>query len=257
MRVAYLDESGTSPKEPVLAVAGILIHGDTQLISVEAHLGSLVEKHIPEDKREGFVFHATEIYHGGGRKSIFRDKEEWPDERRWAILDDLVAVPAKFKLPVCISYVERSKFPVLPEGRTATQLEKEVVRHALALAINEMAIEWWMREHTTDEVAILIAENNNDVRLAAKEAHQYYRHPKALDDLGFHNDKYFPFVKIRDGLHFGEKSESRHLQIADACAWALRRFINGAPDAARFYSPFELGVFGLVPKPLAVRQLQG
>jgi hypothetical protein len=38
------------------------------------------------------------------------DKNEWSDERRWAILDDLVAVPAEFNLPICIVVVERSKF---------------------------------------------------------------------------------------------------------------------------------------------------
>ncbi len=54
MRVVYLDESGISRREPVLVVAAIIAHGDTQVIPVEDHLERLVQKHIPEENREGF-----------------------------------------------------------------------------------------------------------------------------------------------------------------------------------------------------------
>src|ERR1700722_12597625 len=94
VRVTYMDESGLAKREPILVEAGIIVHGDDQVVPVEQYLESLVEKHIPADQRAAFFFHATDIYGGGDKNCIFHDKDEWPDERRWAILDDLVAVPA-------------------------------------------------------------------------------------------------------------------------------------------------------------------
>jgi hypothetical protein len=111
VRVTYMDESGLSRREPVLIEAAIIVHGDEQVVPVEDHLESLVEKHIPQDKRDGFFFHATDIYGGGGKNCIFCNKEEWPDERRWAILDDFVIVPSKFGLPICVSIIEKSISP--------------------------------------------------------------------------------------------------------------------------------------------------
>jgi hypothetical protein len=60
VRITYMDESGSSRRDPIVVEAGVIIHGDDQVIPVEEHLEGLVEKHIPEDKREGFYFHAAE-----------------------------------------------------------------------------------------------------------------------------------------------------------------------------------------------------
>lgn len=38
VRIAYLDESGSSPKQRIVTVAGPIVHGDTQLIAVEEFL---------------------------------------------------------------------------------------------------------------------------------------------------------------------------------------------------------------------------
>ncbi len=48
MRLAYLDEAGTSRKEPALAVAGVIIDGDTQVMEVEKRIDLLRQRHIPE-----------------------------------------------------------------------------------------------------------------------------------------------------------------------------------------------------------------
>ena len=73
-----MDESGLSSREPLLVEAGIIVHGDEQVIPIEEHLERLVEKHIPAHQREGFFFHATDIYGGGDKHSIFHDKQNGP-----------------------------------------------------------------------------------------------------------------------------------------------------------------------------------
>jgi hypothetical protein len=236
VRVTYMDESGLSRREPILVEAGIIVHGDDQVVPVEEYLEALAEKHIPADKREGFYFHATDIYGGGGKDCIFHDKTEWPDERRWAILDDLVAVPAKFELPICIGIIERSKWPP-PSDKPHTQQEVDVAAHAMAIIQCEIGVELWLRTNTKKEITHIVAENNDEGRLAAKGAHILLRNPKEIAKEGFVNHPIFPFKRIRDGLQFTTKAESKLLQVADVCAWAIRRAVNDAPNAFRFYQP--------------------
>ena len=107
MRMVYLDEAGISnPKhEPFVVVAGPIIHADRKWKAVEAHLNGMADKYAEPKDRERFVFHATEIFSGGG----FFPREKWPKEVRWAILDELVQIPAAFNLPIACGWAERSK----------------------------------------------------------------------------------------------------------------------------------------------------
>ena len=75
------------------------LRSDKQLIPVEEHLERLVEKYIPEEDREGFVFHAVDIWNNHG---YFADKRVWPREKCWEILWDLASVPALFVLPIAV-----------------------------------------------------------------------------------------------------------------------------------------------------------
>ena len=59
MRFVFLDEGGISQHEPFVVVAGVIVHGDEQLIPLEKKLDRLIRKHIPEEQQPGFVFHAT------------------------------------------------------------------------------------------------------------------------------------------------------------------------------------------------------
>ncbi len=47
--------------------------------------------------------------------------------------------------------------------------------------------------------------------------------------------KYSPITRIRDTVHFAEKAESPALQIADICAFVIKRYLAGARDGDRFY----------------------
>jgi hypothetical protein len=72
VRLVYVDEAGLSnaAQEPFLVVGGVIVHADGQLLTVEDRLDQLVNEWIPADQQEGFVFHAKELFNGGGR--VFR-----------------------------------------------------------------------------------------------------------------------------------------------------------------------------------------
>ena len=79
MRLIYMDESGISnpEQEPWLVVVAVAIDADKKLTPVERPLDSLVRRFIPQQHQESFVFHAKELFNGGGE--IFkRDDPCWP-----------------------------------------------------------------------------------------------------------------------------------------------------------------------------------
>ena len=107
VRMVYLDEAGISnPKhEPFIVVAGVIIHADYQWKAIEAHIRSLVADFIPQSDQDGFVFHAAGSYFSGGK---YFDRDVWPRCIRWQILDELVAIPRKFDLPISCGVQNRS-----------------------------------------------------------------------------------------------------------------------------------------------------
>lgn len=79
VRTIYVDESGTDAvKNPTAVVVGIIIDADRQWEKVEAYVKSLIDEYIPEDSRDGFPFHAKDMWHGTGK--IF-NRERMPRER--------------------------------------------------------------------------------------------------------------------------------------------------------------------------------
>ncbi len=49
VRFAFIDEAGTSKYDPYAVVAGVVVHGDDELIPLEEHLEGLARKHIPPE----------------------------------------------------------------------------------------------------------------------------------------------------------------------------------------------------------------
>ena len=67
MRYVFLDEAGIAnpAHEPFVVVGGPIVHADKQYKPLERYLYKMVEGFVPPEKRQGFVFHATELFSGG------------------------------------------------------------------------------------------------------------------------------------------------------------------------------------------------
>ena len=248
VRLVYLDETGIAnlDHEPIMVVSAVIINADKQWHAIEAHLRSLTAEVIPEHQREGFVFHAFELFSGVRRFP----KEEWSLERRLEILDALVAIPKKFDLTVCFGQTDRRTAPPLQVHTTekeATRL-REIATHANSFLRCCIQVELLMRATAPDEVAMLIAEDRDTVRKALKFAHSVFSGGKSalLEELmrepQFGNALYkllLPFRRIIDTVHFAQKSESSLLQIADVCAFAIKRHVMKKPHSARLFDPLK------------------
>jgi hypothetical protein len=68
VRFIYTDEAGTSAKEPVTVVIGLVVNPDTQLLPATSEVDKIFAT-VPPQCRKTFEFHATSIW--GNKK--YRD----------------------------------------------------------------------------------------------------------------------------------------------------------------------------------------
>jgi hypothetical protein len=105
VRFVYVDESGISVNHTHLVVAGIVVHGDVQLNPVEGYMRHLIKEYVAEEDRNGFAFHATELFSGSGK--VFSNRDKYPLTRRLEALKEVLSVPGKFKLPVVFGFLQK------------------------------------------------------------------------------------------------------------------------------------------------------
>ena len=231
VRFVFLDEGGISRYEPFVVVAGVIVHGDEQLVPLERELANLVKKHIPKEHQPGFVFHATDIWSGAG---IFRDRDRWTLDRRLLILRDLARIPRKLDIPIVHESYERKQLLVENPNMKLTAHEESIAVHSVAFAACELRIEEYMRACFPSEVAQIVAEDNDQARKMIKQVHAGFRKSGALAIR--YPDNILPLRHIRGSVHFADKDESAPLQIADLCAFIIRGHLSGKhPLNARLY----------------------
>jgi hypothetical protein len=231
VRLLYVDDAGIGKEadEPIAVVAGVAVHADKQLKALEQYLASLVEKHIDHEDRPGFVFHAKEMFHAG--KTLTREK--YDKGRRWAMLDDLVQIPSDFDFPVSFGFLARRLITeALSQEMNASRV---VIAHGIAATHCAVGFERWLEHIDSDEVGLLVSEDNQQARKIIKQSHAAYKNPQLVSMmqpiLGL------PLTRIVDTVHFAQKDECAALQVADACAFAIKRFLMKKPEADRFYRP--------------------
>lgn len=212
MRLVYMDEAGTSEKEPVAVVAGIIVNADQEMRQVEEALAGLSAKYIPPEYRYSVAFHATDIFSGTG----YFSRDRWPLPVRLNILREIAGLVPMFGLSVSIGFC-------MKDGAL-----DNTQKHTLAYMSSILGIEQFMRDFSgTDEIAMVIAEDIPTARRHIKSAHHAFLDkelgPLAMLDTEF--KKYLPIRHVKDTVHFAEKSQSSLLQIADTYAFIVRRYM--------------------------------
>lgn len=238
MRLVYLDEAGISnaSQEPFAVEAGVIIHADKKLIAVEKHIDALVEKYIPPEHQDNFVFHAAELFNGGGK--VFQ-RDKWPLEKRLVIADELARIPRMFRLPIAFGWTERANFPQTFDPASLSQADHALGAHLVAFVTCAMAVEHWMRVEAREEVCLLIVEDNQRARKLMRETQLYYQNPGDLSRFNADARRHFPFEKIKEEPFFQPKRKSSPLQLADFCAYVWKRFLMKRTDELylRFLNP--------------------
>jgi len=89
------------------------------------------------------------------------------------------------------------------------------------------------------EVALMTAENNEDTRKEVKAMQAVLRatSPESFELLALAagiTPSFLPITKIIDGVQFASKDEAPLLQIADACAFIIRYFLEQRQNVKEF-----------------------
>ncbi len=224
VRLTYCDDCGlfNVKQEPYIVVAGFLLDADRQLVSVEEHLERLSFKCFPAGIPANFYFHAKDLYHGSG----FFPRDHWSLDDRMSILLELAETPRLFELPVMSAHVRRDLIPRYEFPPNMTDKEREVRAYVNTFARFCEQVEEFMVRRASNEITTIIAEDRDSVKNRLKAAHNAYRDPQAMRRRD-PSLMYFPFQHIREGLQFSAKSESKVLQIADTCAFVIKRHLIG------------------------------
>ena len=236
VRFVFVDESGSSAKEPVTVVAAIIVHGDHQWKPVANHLAGLVKDHVPLHLQKNFVLHAVDLFSG---KAL---QEAWPPQKSWNLLEKVLQTVPEYMIPVSFGFC-RKLTPVvesiLPPDDLAylnRGLERPGSRvklqHARAMADCLTWADQFIERFCPDEVATVLVEDNPEMRKSIKAMPQLL---EMISSLPIGNPGWIkPLRSIVGTVNYAGKREEPLLQLADACAFILRRRLGGFPHVDRF-----------------------
>ena len=213
-------------------MAGVIIHPDKQWRAINGYLWQLADKYVKGKRPFDFYFHAMELHHG--TKNFHRDT--YSKEIRWEILASLAEIPRLFDLPVVWGYSRRELHE--PGGPRRTPRGETPVAAAAALAFSLAATgaEAWMDVAAgSEEVAQLVMENDEGSRRLIKRVHRMISDPKLRPTMLQSVGEDALVKRLIYPILFEEKTESSSLQLADVCAFLIKRNLMGSAESEQFY----------------------
>jgi len=242
VRYVFIDEAGTSQKEPVSVVAGIIIHADKHCLRADEAVNDVLDL-IPDYIREKCpVFHAKRIW---GDKKL---RENWSLDERKSLLCSMMSIPRELELSLAVGACRRTT--QLPEELLKSRnISLVQAHHGIAFQECVARADSFINKYARyNEVATVISEDVPESKHLLKHLARWllktgYVIPKEdvrlvhadggslLDIDEFRTRK---VSRIRMPIHFVEKHDEPLLQIADACAFAFRRFLSKQDHGSDF-----------------------
>jgi hypothetical protein len=234
VRVLYLDEAGIGnlKNDPILVVAGVLIHADTQWGNIARRLQSILDESTPKGAPVPKFLHAKDIFHGSGEYP----RESWSNVARHGLLDKIAKIPAEFDVPIVWSAIDRREFAKEHPNDPPQDQVRDCYTVATLCCL--MQTELYMRDLPNQgEVASVILEQNHELQRRLPEILEFIRNPD--DGIGLLPQwkSVIPFAKIIDSPSSQPKTGSSILQLADFCSFAIKRFMQKSNGATRYSGP--------------------
>lgn len=228
VRFIYVDEAGISKEDKATVVAAIVVNGDSDFQGVEDMLNEARQR-VPVHLREGFISHATDVWNSHELRN------GWEAAERLRYLQSLIAIPMRLHIPVVISFVRREN-PGDPSGK----IDLSTYHHMWAFAMCMGHADRYIREFgASTDLATIVAEDTPKRKKRINDACNYLkRQPMLVRALILERERgkivsegseeqnvEYRIDRIREAVHFVAKAESPLLQVADAYAFAFRRYI--------------------------------
>lgn len=234
MRLIYTDEAGISDKEPITVVASVIIDGDREYLLLKNEISRIVYEHVPSELRDKFWIHACEIFSGG--KSI--DRNLWPFEQRLDFLKEIACLPFVHDIPIAFAFDRKDLWK---ESKFRFGLSVSKWSHLMAFKSCMDRADHFMRHYLHgNEIAVVVCEDTQEMRgiiekygLLDREISGSYpmieiKPEKYEIDMGVKKNFFRPEIRhIIDTPFFAKKRAAPILQLADVCAFILRRYVVG------------------------------
>lgn len=227
MYYIYVDEAGTSAREPVTVVVGVIINADTHWQLAFQELQTILDANVPPQLRPGFIFHAKDIW------SSYREHTSWERKQRLELIAAVAAIPRRLQMAVSLGRAKRT----LKGEIEGLKMKPQDFDHLMAFGgcirrANKYVREWG----NAAEVATLVAEDVHDKRRQLRamlkaempQLNESHFRPTIKEIISgqIKVNNAGPIDRIVDTVHFAAKTEAPLLQIADACAFSFRRYFS-------------------------------
>lgn len=174
---------------------------------------------LPDDRRHGFVFHATDIYSGG--RTLPR--KGYDKNVRFPIMERCLSGPRELNLPVFFSWQFKHK-----EEDGWDPKNEIFFRHVNTFLECLKTANVAMKMLYPRERATLTAEDVPQMRRWLAQLPEIMRDPSAPSFIS--GDQQYD--AIVDSPNFCTKASAPPLQFADAVAFSVRHYLCGHKDGA-------------------------
>ena len=213
VRLIYIDEAGIDDRAPVVVLAGVIVE-DKQWRSIERDIDDLILAQVPQSLRENWEFHAYELW--CDKDSKLR-KAGMTRDQRLQLLTDFLKIALKHRLPIICAIATKAKVSaIVPKYKRDDFVS--IGFWACASVANR-----WLADHAPPDVGMLIADNADGATRRIK-AFRYYRKLSAL-----------PMRNLVETVHFADSRDTWGLQLADCCAYVIKRQETSKADVKPFY----------------------
>jgi hypothetical protein len=235
MRIIYTDEAGTTAPEPVSVVVALIVNPDIHWFPVMRRVRELWDHYVPSEYRHenqhnfhrDFTFHAKRISDG-------TKYPRWKEESRRALMQAMMAIPGEFDIAITFAAVKRGAldWSGWPEHRKK-QMTPAKSDHMSAFigcigAANEI-----VRTECGSELAQVVSDHHTEMPEILRTALNDMQARPFPVDTGGSRDGRGSKVRTRllradriiDEVYFLERRNAPFLQIVDAVAFGLRRYL--------------------------------
>lgn len=228
VRFIFVDEAGTSAKEAVTVVVGLIAGADEHVMTAEALVDEVLDT-VPLETKKNFVFHATEVF------GSIKYRDGWSLTERLEFLKQMMRIPFRTGMAICVSAHWRGG----PHAEEILELMSPAQADHFFAFLNMVGVaDRNIQKHARPrEVATLVAEDIPEMRKFLKLVPEILStgrirfRPESLrptikdEEAGYMQQSGLMRVsRIRKSIHFVEKPDDPLVQVADACAFGLRRF---------------------------------
>lgn len=91
-----------------------------------------------------------------------------------------------------------------------------------------------MRKHASNEVCLMVVEDNVQSRQHIRHAQSYFQKRQVPEFFDEEAKKHFPLRKIKEDPLFQKKRKSSVLQLADFCAYVFKKNMMKDQKYVRF-----------------------